>query len=41
MNRYIYEHPHDTQGRVSGPPRLNAGLLNRRQSESAPFRMAP
>jgi lysozyme len=41
MNRYIYEHPHDAQGRVSGPPRLNAGLLNRRRAESAPFRVAP
>jgi lysozyme len=41
MSQFVFEHPHDTQGRVSGPPRLNAGLVNRRRLESAPFRVTP
>ena len=40
MRQYVYEHPRDDQGRVSGPGRLNQGLVLRRQRESAPFQGA-
>ncbi|MGN6082658.1 lysozyme [Trinickia sp.] len=40
MRQYVYEHPHDDRGRVSGPGRLNHGLVQRRARESAPFQGA-
>lgn len=42
MERYVYVCQHDPHGRViSGTCRISAGLMNRRQRETIPFRNKP
>lgn len=41
MRRNVMVTPRGANGRPVGPPRLNQGLVNRRQRESAPFRTEP
>jgi lysozyme len=38
ISQFVYEHPHDAHGHVSGPARLNHGLVGRRRRESMPFK---